>query len=339
MTRNPIFILLYATIALISCQKKETEKLSSNNLIAASNASPSSAYYRYYYKGSGKNNYSVYSGNSNNGVNWTSSLIDNGETTQGGPAATVFNSAIYEFHRGKTNNNLYYTYSLDRGDSWVPDAVLGNNASTAGDISACTLRGQMFVAYSSPTFALGNNSTPIYYSYSSDGQNWTEVTLPYTSYGDPFIFTFGGGIHILYCSTLSPAPAFTILSSGNGFNWSKGSQLGFGFFRYSATGSINPIPPDPIVATIIGMDPDGQLKTTTSYDLVNWTTPAQIKTASGQLAYTSRRPSISTSSSVAIYKAKTNSNIIYALPVAGGYREIANANGTTEESPYLIEVP
>ena len=338
MTQNSIFILLCATIALVSCQKKETEKLNSNNLIASSNAIQSSEFFRYYYKGAGSN-YNVYSGKSNNGVNWTSSLINNGETTQGSPAATVFNGAIYEFHRGRADNNLYYTYSADRGDSWAPVVALGNNASTSGDASACTFGGKMFLAYPSPTFVLGNNSTPIYYSYSSDGQNWTEVMLPYTSYGDPFIFTFGHGINILYCSTLTPAPAFTILSSANGITWTKGSQLNFGFFRYSAAAPINPTPPNSIAAIIIGMDPDGQLKTTFSYDLVNWTTPAQIKTASGQLAYTSRRPSISPTGSVAIYKAKTNTNIIYALPSADRYIEMANANGTTNESPYLIEVP
>ncbi|MBP1652263.1 MAG: hypothetical protein H6Q26_2420, partial [Bacteroidetes bacterium] len=48
---------------------------------------------------------------------------------------------------------------------------------------------------------------------------------------------------------------------------------------------------------------------------------------------------ISPTGSVAIYKAKTNTNIIYALPSADRYIEKANANGTTNESPYLIEVP
>lgn len=337
MTKNSIFILLYAAIALVSCQKKETEKLSSNSLTASSNATQLSAFLRYYYKGPGVGN--IFSGYGNNGFAWNSIFVNDGGAAQGSPTATVFNGNIYEFHRGKTSNNLYYGYSTDAGDSWTTAVPLGNNAATAGDPSACTFAGKMFLAYPSTSFQLGNNSTPIYYSYSSDGQNWTQVVLPYTSWGDPYIFTFNNGIHILYCNTHNPVPVFTILSSGDGINWTKGPQLNIGYFRYAAAASTLAGPSNPIRTVIIGADAGGQLQSTVSTDLVNWTTPVKITTASGQLAYSSRRPAISPSGVVAIYKAKTNNNIIYALPGGLGYIEQANAVGTTDESPFLIEYP
>lgn len=343
MNRSTILILLYAAFALASCQKKEIEKLSSNSLIASSNASPMNAYNRYYYKGTGNSTDAkkIFSGNSANASNWTFYALNNpGGGANGSPAATVFNGNIYVFHRSALSNYFYYTRSADRGESWTTDAMLGNYAATSGDPSACTYGGKMFLAYPGNDFHLGSNSTNIYYSYSSDGTNWTEVNLPYTSYGDPYIFTFHSAICILYTSTLSPAPAFTILTSVDGLNWTKGSQLNFGYFRYAAATPINSLElGKPPAATIVGMDPDGLLKTTTSTDLVNWTTPVKITTRSGQLAYTSRRPAISTSCDVVVYKAKTNNKIIYALPGNYGYLEWADAVGTTDESPFMINTP
>ncbi len=344
MNRRTILILLYAAFALASCQKKEIENPSSNSLIASSNAAQINAFYRYFYKGTGNSTDAnkIFSGNSVNGSNWTFSALNNsGLGANGSPAATVFNGNIYVFHRSATSNYLYYTRSADLGGSWAADAMLGNFAATSGDLSACTYGGKMFLAYPSNDFHLGNNSTTIHYSYSSDGSNWTEVNLPYTSFGDPYIFTFHSAICILYTSTLSPAPAFTILTSVDGINWTKGSQLNFGYFRYAAATPINSMdlgtPPSTV---IVGMDPDGQLKTTMSTDLVNWTTPVKITTRSGQLAYTSRRPAISGSCGVVIYKAKTNASIIYALPGGdNGYLEWANAIGTTDESPFMIDTP
>ena len=92
MTKNFIFISLYAAIALVSGQKKDIEKVSSDSLIATSNSTVTDATLRYFYKSSNNN---IYSGNSIDGISWTSTLINNGVTTQGSPAATVFGSNIY----------------------------------------------------------------------------------------------------------------------------------------------------------------------------------------------------------------------------------------------------
>lgn len=337
MKKNSTLILLYVAVALVSCQKKEIEKLSTNSITTGSSNIQSSDVLRYFFKAATNDN--MFIGGSVDGITWTSGQIDNRGTMKGSPAATLFNGRIYQFHRGRTNNNIHYTYSANRGDSWTADVNLPNGAATTGEISACTFDGKMFLAYNSRNFNLGSNASNIFYSYSSDGVTWTEVVLPYANFVDPYIFKYGNKICIMYSNTIATFPTFTILSSSDGITWTQGPELNFGFVRFSV--AANPIvisPSQPITATVVGTDRNGQLKTAWSNDLVNWSTPTNVRTVSGQLSYTSKRPSICIGDLglVVMFKSQSNNNIIYATPDSYDIVERGNVSGATTESPYLI---
>lgn len=335
-TLLPVF-LLYTLFALVSCQKKEIEKLKTGNTTAASNGDisiQSLDILRYFYKGSNNNN--IYSGRSTDGTNWSSVQVNNGASLQSGPAAAWFNNNIYVFHRGRTNNNLYYSVSTNRGDSWSSDVAMNNNAGTERAPAAATFNGKIFVAYVSATFTSAEpDQSNIYYSYSSDGSNWTEVSLPYVTFNEPYIFSYGNKIYISYeANNLS---FVNIISSTDGVNWTQESQLPYGTHRQAV--AVNSNGRGCLVRT------DGSDNLTFSYsdDLVNWTTPVYILTTTGGIAASLQRPTVTFDSNnnrfVVVYKGKTNNDIYFADDRSGALVERGVANGTTTEAPYLIFTP
>lgn len=328
-------LMLSSIFALTSCQKKEIEKLNSNSTTASTNGSLSvltSDILRYYYKGSTNNN--IYSGNSTDGSNWISTLISNGATLQSGPAAAFFNGNIYVFHRGRTNNNLYYSYSTNRGDSWSADAALGNNAGTASSPSACTFNGKMFLAYVSASFNSAPGYSNIYYSYSSNGSTWTEAILPFTTYSEPCIYSYGSKIYIAYAT--SSLASINIISSTDGITWSHASSLNYSSVHYSV--AVNPNGK----ACLVRTDRTGQINVSYSDDLINWSLPSYLLSTSGAIAGSTVRPSITfdnvNNRFVVAYRSNThnNDNIYYADDRDGVLKERGTANGSTTDAPYLI---
>lgn len=325
--------LLYALFALVSCQKKEAEKLSPNSTTAASNGDisiQSVDILRFFYKG--ENNNDIYSGRSQDGLNWPSVQVNNGASLQSGPAAAWFNNNIYVFHRGRTNNNLYYSVSYNRGDSWSADVQMNNRAGTERSPSATTFAGKLFVAYVSATFTSSfPNQSIIYYSYSTDGVNWTERSINETTFNEPYIFSDGNKIYITYEN--ANLSSIGLVSSTDGITWTKVADIPFAATRQAVAFNNSG------KACLVYTDANQNLNYSTSVDMVNWS----VSSAVGNGGASSNRPSITFDSNhnrfVVVYKGKTNNGIYYADDRDGNLADRSLAGGTTTDAPYVIFTP
>lgn len=294
---------------------------------------------KYYFKAS--NGASIYRSNVNcSSFSESIGVLGNGALSPYGPAATIFNGKIYLFHKGNTNNYIYYSTSTD-GVNWTSDTILPNGAQTVGTASATVHNGRIYVIHPS------NTSSPnIYISMSPDGVNWgSEIIVPVTNYDHnvPSIFSSGGNLYLCYAKIVSPyAVQRTIMrSTDNGFTWSVWSDSSAPYVAPSAQNEGFSVTADPLGGATMLYSDNTYLKVSFSTNLISWSTPQNVTSAiNGQQARTSQRPVITWDSSCgrhfAVYKGYNNNNIYKAYTINGTIRESGTLQGTTTHGPYVI---
>ncbi|MBO9199943.1 MULTISPECIES: sialidase family protein [Niastella] len=345
MKRNHLswLFLLQIVFVFMSCQKKGIENnqnVNNGNELNAPVSPLSIDVLKYYYKGSTNNN--IYSGNSADGFNWNSTQVNNGASTNSGPAAAFLNGNIYMIHKGRTNNNLYFSTSGNNGNNWSSDVAFNNGAGTVRTPSACAFNGKLYVAYVSTKFddkdtePYYHSHSKIYYSYSSDGgATWTESIIDYETFDEPWIFTDGTQIYIAFAN-VKELNSFALVSSTDGITWFNTSVAPYPAIHQSVAVNSNGR------ACMVRCDGNQQISVQYSDDKINWSAPSYLLNSSNGIAASSQRPTITFDRTnnrfVVVYKGLTNNNIYYADDRDGVLRERGTANGSTTESPYALFV-
>lgn len=80
--------------------------------------------------------------------------------------AEQFGNKVYIAYMGRTNGNIYYS-SSSNGTLYGTNKRLPNGARTSGYMRLINFKGKLFLYYNGRT-----NNSRMYYSYTSDGNNW-----------------------------------------------------------------------------------------------------------------------------------------------------------------------
>lgn len=304
---------------------------------------------KYYFKAS--NGSSIYRSNVSTPFNCNSfsesvGVLGNGALSPYGPSATIFNNKIYLFHKGNTNNYIYYSTSTD-GISWSTDNQLGNGAASIGTVSSTVHNNKIFVAHSESS---GGKYTNIYVSVSSNGTSWgSEYVISWALNwynSDPWIFSKDGKLFICYARQ-NPNGSIgrrIIYSNDDGQNWGVWSDAvpTVGAFQPASQGFSIAVDPVTGKACMIYVDNTYLKVSYSTNNLVNWTVPVNLKAySSGVNAQSGERPVVTWDSSCgrffSVHKGYANNSIYKSYPDINGILwEQGSLIGTTTHGPYVI---
>lgn len=306
----------------------------------------------YYFKGATNNLIHRSNTNASNCSTYSESIatLGNGATSPFGPAVVTFGGKLYLFHKGNTNNRIYYTTSTN-GTTWSAAAFLGN-ASTYTGVSAAVVNGIMYVTC---TGATTNTRYNIYLMKSSDGTSWTTTftgltinSNPQSNPSTPWIIgstgssgnlllsytaLVGDDIRIRISQSSDQGTSWSLFSNGAAVEYSTFND--FNFQGHSIAYGTNGL------CAVYANEVGHTLKISLINSFGDWSSPQIVTSTGGSPASTNRRPVVAWDPICSIYfcvfKANTNNSIYKAYgSTPFSFYEMGTLQGTTGDNPYVI---